>query len=189
MRDGDVVALQVIVDVHLPIAIDHVIAPLLQLQAGELKPTRLVRNLAKKDGEWLRLQIKIHKNKLFPGFQAQRHHAHRAAIEKLNTVHIRRADQAAVQRISPAMISAAQNVLAAASLRNGARAMTAYIAQGPQRAFLVANNNNRLACNLRGEETFRIGDGALAAILFSADMAQRSRKLPCTPENLRLLNF
>jgi len=38
MRNGDVVALQVIVDVHLPIAIDHVIAALCQLQAGELKP-------------------------------------------------------------------------------------------------------------------------------------------------------
>ncbi len=48
MRDGDVVALEVVVDVNLPIAIEHVVAALHAPQPFKLKPARLLRNLAEK---------------------------------------------------------------------------------------------------------------------------------------------
>src|SRR5882757_5430084 len=41
MRDRNVVALQVIIDVNLPIAVDHIISALLRLQSIELKSPRL----------------------------------------------------------------------------------------------------------------------------------------------------
>src|SRR5260221_8197660 len=42
MGDGNVVALEIVVDVHLPVAVDDVVAALNGLQSGKLKATRLL---------------------------------------------------------------------------------------------------------------------------------------------------
>src|SRR5205823_1969638 len=46
MRDGNVIALEIVVDVNFPIAIDDVIAALGKLQTLELETLRLLRSLA-----------------------------------------------------------------------------------------------------------------------------------------------
>src|SRR5881628_2425717 len=117
------------------------------------------------------MRIEIHKDELLPGFQAQRHHAHGGAIEELDTVNIRRADEAAIERIGPAVIPAAQDIFAAAALRDGSGAMPADIAEGAQRILLIADDYDGLAGDLSGEKGFRIGDGALSAVEVAAGLA------------------
>ena len=81
----------------------------------ELKFTCLLGDFAEIVGEWRGFQIEIHKDELFPGFAAQRHHAHGAAVEKFDAFNVGRADQAAIERVGPAVILATQDIFAAAA--------------------------------------------------------------------------
>jgi len=189
MRDGNVVALEIVVNVNLPIAIDDVVAALGKLQAFKLKTTRLLRNLTEIRGQGLGLQIDIHKDEPFPGFAAKRHHAHGAAVEKFNTVNVRRTNQAAIQSISPAVILATQNVLAAAAKRDRTGTMAANVAESTQFPLLVANDDDGFTCDIGGEITFGVGDGAFYAVNFSAGLAESSDELPSALEDASFLDF
>ncbi len=189
MRDRNVVALQIIVDIHLPVAIDCIVAALRQLQSFELESSRLPRYLSEERRKRLRLRVEIYKNKLLPGFQSQRHHAHGAAIEQFHALHIRRADQPPVQGIGPAVISAPQHIFAAAPLRNRPCAMAAHVAERAQRSFLVAYHHDRLARQVRREKSLGVGDRPPHAIHFPAGLLQRSDKLPRASKNLLFLNL
>jgi len=61
-----------------------------------LKTPRLLRNLPEVSGKLLSLQVEIHKDELFPSLAAKWHHAHGAAVEKLDALDVRRSNQAAV---------------------------------------------------------------------------------------------
>src|SRR5690349_17773549 len=180
MRDGNVVALEIVVDVNLPIAVDHVVAALGEFQTFELEAAHLLGNLSQAGGERLGVEIEIHKDKLAPGFAAQRHHAHGAAVEEFDAIDVRRANQAAVERVGPAMILAAQNVFAAAAERDGPGAMTADIAEGAQLALLVAHDDHWLADDICREKTLRIRNSALDPIYFAASLMESTDELPGT---------
>src|SRR5262249_17510906 len=109
MRDRNVISLEIVVDVNLPVALNDIVAPFGELQPVETKSERFLRNISKKRRERLGARVEIHEDKIFPGIDPQRHHAHRAAIEKLHTLDIWRPDQPAVQGISPPVIPAAQH--------------------------------------------------------------------------------
>src|SRR6266702_6379855 len=102
----------------------------------------------------------MHEDELFPGFAAKRHHAHGAAVEKFDAVDVGRADQAAVERVGPAVILATQDVLAAATQSDRPGAMAANIAEGAQFTLLVANDDDGLAGDIGGAKAFWVGDGA-----------------------------
>ena len=154
MRDGNVVALEIVVDVHLPVAIDDVISALDGLQAFELEAASLFGNFAEIGGKRFGVRIEVDEDELLPGFQAQRKHAHGAAVEEFDAFDVRRADEAAVERVRPAMIAAAKNIFAAAALGDGAGAMAADVAESAQRALLVADDDYRFADDIDGEESF-----------------------------------
>src|SRR6266852_443567 len=61
--------------------------------------------------------MEIHENELLPGFQPQRHHAHRTAIEEFHAFHVGSADKPPFQRVRPAVIPAAYDILAPTPLR------------------------------------------------------------------------
>ena len=115
--------------------------------------------------------------------QAQRHHAHGAAVEELDAFDVGRADQAAIECVRPAVIVAAQNIFAAAALRDGAGAVAADVAEGAERALLVANDDDRFADDVGGEKSFGIGDGALCAVHFAARRVERADELPGATED------
>src|ERR1700730_4368551 len=96
MSDGNVIALEVVIYVNFPVAIDDVVAALGKLQSLELEASRFLGNPAEVGGERFGFQVEIHKDELAPGFTAKRHHAHGAAVEELNTLDIRCSNQAAV---------------------------------------------------------------------------------------------
>src|SRR6267378_3773345 len=129
MRDGNVVALEVVIYVDFPVAINDVVAALRELQSLELETSRLLWNLPQEGGKRRGLGVEIHEDELAPSFAAERHHAHVAAVEKLDAFDVRRSNQAAVQCVGPAVILAAQNVFAAAAERDRSRAMTANVAE------------------------------------------------------------
>ena len=189
MGDGDVVALEIVVDVNLPIAIDDVVAALGKLQAFKLKTTRLLRNLTEIRGQGLGLQIEVHEDKLFPGFAAKRHHSHGAAVEEFNAFNVRSADQTAIESVSPAVILATQNVLAAAAKRDRTGTMAANVAESTQFPLLVANDDDGFTCDIGGEITFGVGDGAFYAVNFSAGLAESSDELPSALEDASFLDF
>src|SRR5262249_5562348 len=114
MGDGNMVALEIVIDVDLPVARDEVIAPLRQMQAVELESAGLLRNLPEESPERFGIPVEIHEDELFPNFAAQRDHAHRGAIKELHAVHVRRAEKTPIEGVGPAMVLAAQHIFAAA---------------------------------------------------------------------------
>ncbi len=87
------------------------------------------------------------------------------------------------------MILATQNILAAAAKRDRTSTMAANVAEGAQLSLFVANDDDWLAGDIRGEKTFWVGDGALHAINFSAGLAESSDELPGALKNARLLDL
>jgi hypothetical protein len=126
---------------------------------------------------------------LFPGFTPERHHTHGAAVKEFDALDVWRANQAAVERVGPAMILATQDVFAATAQSDRAGAMAANVAEGAQSTFLVTNDNDWFTGYVGGEKTFWIGDGALHTIYFSAGLAERSNELPSALESAGLLDL
>src|SRR5208282_5775591 len=160
VSDGNVVALEIVVDVNLPVAVDHIVAALDGLQAFELEAAGLFGNLAEGDEKRLGVWIEVDEDELLPSFQPQRHHAHGAAVEELDAFDVGRADEAAIERVSPAVVAAAENIFAAAALRDRAGAVAADVAEGAQRALLVAHNDDGFTDNVGCEEGLGIRDRA-----------------------------
>ena len=156
MGNGDVVALKIVVDVNLPIAIDDIVVALRESQTLELKSLSLLRDLTEIARERFGFRVEIHKDKLFPGFAAKRHHAHGATVKEFNAVDVGRADQTAIESIGPPVILAAQDILATAAKRDRPCTMTAHVAEGAQLALLVANDDDGFAGDIHGEITFGI---------------------------------
>jgi hypothetical protein len=61
-------------------------------------------------------------------------------------------------------------------------------AEGSQYALLVAHDDNGLARNVGGKETFWIGYGAFYAVNFAARVAESTDQLPSAQKNARLFN-
>src|SRR5438094_1531047 len=188
MRYGNVVALEIIVDVNLPVAVDDVLAGLREVQALELEAVGLLGDLPQVGGKRLGLKIEIDENELAPGFAAQRHHAHGVAVEEFNAIDVGRPDEAAVERVRPAVVLTAEHILAAATEGDGARAMAANIAEGAEFALLVADNDDRFAGNIHGEKTLGVGDRAPGSVHFAAGLMDRPDELPGALEDARFFN-
>src|SRR5258708_6537220 len=189
MGDGYVIALEIVVYVNLPVAINDVVATFGKLQALKLETLCLLGNLTKICRERLGLQIEIHEDELFPRLAAERHHAHGAAIEELDAFDVGGADKAAIERVRPAVILATQDIFASAAESDGSGAMAADIAEGAQLALLVANDDDWFTGDVGREKTFGIGDGAFRAVYFSALLAECSDELPGALENSCLFDF
>src|SRR5256885_3995545 len=143
MGNRDMIALEIVIDIDLPVAIDDIVATLGKLQTIELETARLPGNLAEVNGERLGLQVEIHQDKLLPGLAAERHHAHGAAVKELNAFDIGCADQTAIKRVRPAGILATEDILAAAAQGDGSGAVAANVAKSTQLSLLVTDDDDR----------------------------------------------
>jgi len=76
------------------------------------------------------------------------------------------------------VIAAAENIFAAAALRDGPGAVATDVAEATESALLIANDDNRFADDVRGEESFRIGDGVFCAVLLPAGSVESADELP-----------
>src|SRR5439155_13182346 len=132
MGDGNVIALEVVVDVDLPVAVDDVVAALGKFQSFKIEAAHLSRNFAENFFERLGVVVKIYEDEIAPSVEAQRKHAHGAAIEKFDALDVGRADEFSFEGVSPAMVLAAHDVLAAAAERDGTSTVAADVAEGAQ---------------------------------------------------------
>src|SRR6516164_2450139 len=164
MYDRDMVALEVIVDVHLPVAIDVIIVAFGEGQAFEWKSARKLRNIAKIIGKRKSAAIEIHKNELLPGFATHRNHTHGAAIEQFDAIDFGSADEAPIERVGPSVVSAIQHASATRTLGDRTGAMPTDVAECSKNASFIADNHYGFAGNVGGEIRFRIRDGMLSAI-------------------------
>src|SRR5580704_2147281 len=180
MDDRNVVRIEVVVDVDLPVAIDVVIAALGHLQIGEGKFFGKLRDITEEYRKRGSVCVEIDEQKLLPGFQSQRHHAHGGAIEKRDAIHFGRANQLAIQRVRPAVIGALKHMTAAFALSNWSGAMPANVAEGAENPFFVADNHHRLSRHIRSEKRFWIGHGARRAVHIATRLAERADPLPST---------
>src|SRR6516162_3393905 len=164
MHDRDMVALEVIVDVHLPIAIHVIIAAFGEGQALEWKSARKLRNIAKIIGKRKSVAIKIRKNELLPGFAAHRNHTHGGAIEQIDAIDFGCADEASIEGVGPSVVSAIQHASATSTLSDRAGAMSTDVAECAKNASFIADDHYGFADNVAGEICFRIRDGMSCAI-------------------------
>src|SRR5882672_1186921 len=89
------------------------------------------------------------------------------------------------------MVAAAENILAATALGDGASAMAADVAEGAECALLVADNDNWFADDIDGKEGFGVGDGAFYGVLFvtfPTGSVERADELPGAAEDAGFLS-
>jgi hypothetical protein len=87
------------------------------------------------------------------------------------------------------VILATEYVFATAAKRDRPGTVATNVAEGAQRAFLVANDDDGFTSDIGGEKAFGVGDSALHTVYFAAGLAQRSDHLPGALEDARFLDF
>ena len=93
------------------------------------------------------------------------------------------------------MILAAHDIFAAAAKSDGSGAVATHVAEGAKssllarRGRLVAYDQQRFARDVGGEKSFRIGNGFLDAVEFTAGMVERADELPGTTKDFVLFDF
>ena len=133
VHHGDVIALEVVVDVDLPVAGDlpllaHHVAHRLAAKGREARG-----QIFEDFGERRRLAVHVHEDERPPRRHLHRHEAHRLRVEALHSLHLGRAAQCAVEGVGPAVVAALQRVASPAPRRDGTRAMQTHIVEAAQR--------------------------------------------------------
>jgi hypothetical protein len=148
--DRDVIALQVVIDVDLPVAGDGVI-----LAPAPGHPLRGQRARLVGDGAQESLQrpgggVQVDEDERPPGGDPHRHQAEGRAVEVLDAVELGRGQQAAVKGVGPAVVVALERLAVTAALGHAAGPVPADVVKGPQ-LLPVANYHERLAGHAAGE--------------------------------------
>src|SRR5262245_66347737 len=100
------VALQVIIDVNLPIALDDVFASLDLAELSIDQGTHPRADLAKLSGQRRNLLREAHEHQRSPFGNAKLYQTDGARRKPTDTVHFRRFQQTAVEPVSPAVVAA-----------------------------------------------------------------------------------
>src|ERR1700682_426604 len=175
-----VAAVEIIVDVDFPIAIERVDAAIEVLQ--------FLRELERRDESWdgakelakrRGLRIEVDEDEIFPGFDTDRDESVLRAVEIADTIELDHALKGAVNAVGPAVIGTAKLLGAAVGLRyDGGGMMAANIVERAELRVLATDDDNGLAGNIRGEER----------TLF-ANLIQATGDLPGFSKNGRELQF
>ena len=146
MRDRQVVALEVVVDVDLPVALDDVVAPLDERACGRRRsrPRHLGRDGAHHLGQRRRVVGQVDEDERAPALDAHGDEAEVLLGEALGVLHLGRGAQAAVEPVRPAVVAALERLAVALRERDLARAMPADVVEGAQLAVEAVRDDDRL---------------------------------------------
>ena len=160
VRDRDVVALEIVVDVDLPVRLQGVVAALERHQLGEAEPGRfdLGGDLAQEVGERRRAGVEIHERHRPELFDARLAQPHLLRPEALDALHLARPEQTAIEPVGPTVVAALQRGRVAAALDDPAGAMRADVPERAQRAVATAGGEQRIAGHLAGHEVAGVGE-------------------------------
>src|ERR1051326_484787 len=151
MHARQMVALEIVIYIRLPIALHAVVATLHEVHFRERKFRDLGRKLAQVFGEGWSMGIEIDKYPLLPRFAANWTQAKLIVMEILDALHFGRAEQVAFERVSPAVVAATKDLARAATFGGWPRAMAADVVKAAQSAIIPAGNKNGFARDLRSE--------------------------------------
>src|SRR5213593_3579688 len=116
VRDRKVVALEVVVDIHLPVARDVVVAALDQTHRVEVVagPGDLRGDGANPVGERRGVGVEVDEDEGAESVHADRHEAEVGLVEVLCSLHLARGLQPAVEAVHPAVVAALERLAVAA---------------------------------------------------------------------------
>src|SRR6185437_13163501 len=152
-----VIALEVIVDVIFPVAGDVVVVMAME-GVGVERSLAQPRVDPGHDFRERHHGIERRERESAPFGHGRFRQTDRGGIEIAYAVHFGRAQQAAIQRVAPAMVVAAQALgVAAVTGRQRTSAMAADVVQGAQRAVVPAHQQQRHASDVRNDVVAGIG--------------------------------
>jgi hypothetical protein len=169
-----VAAIEVVVHVNLPIAVERVDAAIKVVELpGELERGGEIGNFAKEFVEGRSLAFEIGEEEILPDVQAHGNEAVIGAIEIADALELDHALEGAIVAVGPAMIGAAKLFGATVGFGNDSRGMmTADVIEGAKFAVIAANNDERFFVDVDGEK--------LAAVL---DLIETADDLPVGGED------
>src|SRR5260370_1317768 len=178
---GNVIAaVEIVVDVDLPVAIEGIDAAIEVLQLlRELQRGDEFRNGAEEFAKRGGLGIEIDENEIFPGVDADGDEAILRAIEIADSIELDQAFEGAVDGVGPAVIGAAKLLGGAVGFGDdGGGVMAADIVEGAKLRVVAANDDDGFAGEVGGEE-----------ITISGDLIEAAGDLPAFCKNGRELQF
>ena len=160
MRDRQVVALEIVVDVHLPVALDRVVAAFDRTHGAQVVAAGLdlVWNRADPVRERFRVRVEVGEHEGPERVDPDGHKAEVGLVEVLGAFHLARGLQPAVEAVDPAVVTALQRLAVAASRHDLRRAVAAHVVETVQGAVLRACQQDRLVDDGRGLEVARSGE-------------------------------
>jgi hypothetical protein len=149
-----VAAIEIVVDVDFPVAIERVDTAIEVLEfLSELQRSDDFRNRREEFAERRGLGIEVNQDEIFPSVDADGNQAILRAVEIADSVEFNHTFEGAVDAVSPAMIRAAKLFGTAVGFRDdGGGVMAAHVVEGAEFPVVAANDNDRLASDVRGKE-------------------------------------
>ena len=147
MHEGHVIALEEVVDVHLPVASDLVVHP-----PGELEPVDLRRcdpfdDPLERLGHRARVGAEVHEDLPLPEVDLDGDEPEILLIEELAPVHLGDATEGTVEQIGPPVILAAERLGLTVAERQGAAPVLAHIIEGAKLPLLPPHHDHRIICH------------------------------------------
>ncbi len=139
VHGGQVIALEVIVDVGLPVAIHVVSAAFEELHVLEGESLGLLRKLSEALGQRPRLRIKIHKHEVEPFRTADGGEREVLGAESIDPVDLGGVVEGAVEVVGPSVIEAAKKLARSAAFGRRSSAMAADVKESTQHVISAAN--------------------------------------------------
>jgi hypothetical protein len=134
---GYVIALEIIVDVCLPVAVHLVGAALGKFHGAKVELLRLGGQFAERVAQRRSLSIEIDEDKIEPFLDTHGNQTKFSGIEILDAFEFRGYEQSTVEAVGPAMVGTAEEFAVPASGSGIAGAMAAYIVKAAQDAILA----------------------------------------------------
>jgi hypothetical protein len=180
LRVGDrkVVALQVIVDVDLPVALDQVLTPLDQAHVIHVVAGRshLGGDGAQHLQQRRRIGREADEDERAPSVDAHRHQAEVLLAEILRVLHLGAGTQGAVEAVGPAVIPALQRLAVPACEGHLPGPMAAHVVEPAELTIQAMRNHDRL-----------VEDGGREEVPHSLQLVRARHQLPGRAEDPLLL--
>src|ERR1700730_4774712 len=177
MHARQVIAFEIIIHISFPVALHLICAALEELHACNRKSLDLPRQFAEACSQWLGIRIEIHEHKGEPLLGSHRHKREIFWPKSFDAFYLGGADQRPVKIISPAVVTAAEELARPASLGWRSSAVATYIVESAQHPIGTSHNQQWLAHYFSREIGARTRH--LAAVPYH---------LPCAAENLFLFS-
>ena len=146
-----VVSLEIVVDVGLPVAVHVVGAALGKLHAAEIELLGLGGQFAQRLAQRAGLGIEIDEDQVEPFFEANRDEAEVFGIEIFDAIEFGGDEQSAVEAVGPAVVAAAEEFAVSAAGGGVAGAMAANVIKAAENAVVAAGDEERLSDEVEGK--------------------------------------